>query len=244
MYRVQTSAFEGPLDLLLQLISKAKIDIKDIFISEITEQYLAVVSAMDQVDLDAASEFLSMAATLLYIKSRSLLPKQVVEPDVEEEKQRLIQNLYEYRRLKEAAETMAALETGALEHYYKLPDEYMYTENEVVLEGLRVEDLYAGFLEILRERELRTAAPPPVAMVRHRAMPVVQKVGEIRRRLRREGNLLFTELFPPEAEKDEIIASFLALLELISAGEIRAVQEGSFGQIVIGLNNRKKGKSA
>ena len=154
-----------------------------------------------QVDLDAASEFLSMAATLLYIKSRSLLPKQVVEPDVEEEKQRLIQNLYEYRRLKEAAETMATLETGALEHYYKLPDEYMYTENEVVLEGLRVEDLYAGFLEILRERELRTAAPQPVAMVRHRAMPVVQKVGEIRRRLRREGNLLFTELFPPEAEK-------------------------------------------
>ena len=97
---------------------------------------------MDQVDLDAASESLSMAATLLYIKSRSLLPKQVVEPDVEEEEQRLIQNLYEYRRLKEAAETMAALETGALEHYYKLPDEYMYTENEVVLEGLRVEDLY------------------------------------------------------------------------------------------------------
>ena len=84
MYRVQTSAFEGPLDLLLQLISKAKINIKDSFISEITEQYLAVVSAMDQVDLDAASEFLSMAATLLYIKSRSLLPKQFVEPDVEE----------------------------------------------------------------------------------------------------------------------------------------------------------------
>jgi segregation and condensation protein A len=244
MYQVQISAFEGPLDLLLQLISKAKIDIKDIFVSEITEQYLSVISAMEQVDLDAASEFLSMAATLLYIKSRSLLPKQVVEPDVEEEKQRLIQNLYEYRRLKEAAETMAALESGALEHYYKLPDEYMYTENEVVLEGLRVEDLYAGFLEILKERDLRQQAPKPMALAQHRAMPVVQKVGEIRQRLRREGSLLFTELFPPEAEKDEIIASFLALLELISAGEVHAAQKGNFGEIVIGLNKREKGKSA
>ncbi|MBE5781162.1 MAG: segregation/condensation protein A [Clostridiales bacterium] len=237
MYRVQLSSFEGPLDLLLQLIAKAKIDIKDIFVSEITEQYLAIVQEMDEIDMETASEFLSMAATLLYIKSRSLLPKQVVEPDVEEEKQRLIQNLYEYRRIKQAADAMLRLEEGAAQSYYKLPDEYMHTENEVILEGLSLNDLFSGFMDILKEKQLQKEAQQPVDFIRKKYTPVVERVAHIRSMVTARGRVLFRELFTMDSTKDEVIASFLALLELISSGEVKAVQDQPFGDIVIGMLN-------
>ena len=116
-YEVQLKQFEGPLDLLLHLIARAKVDICDIFVSEITEQYLASMADIDSLDMDTASEFLTMAATLLEIKSRALLPRL---PDPEEEgeetpEQALIRRLHEYRAIKEGAAEMQSIERAAAE---------------------------------------------------------------------------------------------------------------------------------
>ena len=121
-YEVKLNNFDGPLDLLLQLISKAKIEIKDIFVSEITDQYLRYLAETDMDDLENSSEFLEMAATLLYIKSRALLPRIKEESDEDPEGE-LIARLEEYRRYREAAEEMRFLESAARDIYYKLPEE-------------------------------------------------------------------------------------------------------------------------
>ena len=126
-YRLEN--FEGPLDLLLSLVTSAKIEIKDIFISEITEQYLSLMDQAESLDMDTASEFLQLASDLLYIKSRSLLPKKVPEDDLDEEgltpEERLTKRLEEYRVYKEVSEKLRDFEKQGLLYRYKLPEEIL-----------------------------------------------------------------------------------------------------------------------
>lgn len=126
MYYVSLKQFEGPLDLLLHLITRAKVDIKDIFVSEITEQYLASMGSVDELDMDTASEFLTMAATLLEIKSRALLPRppEPAEDGEETPEQTLIRRLEEYKLYKESAGRMKEFEQAAMQVFSKLPEEY------------------------------------------------------------------------------------------------------------------------
>ena len=123
MYYVSLKQFEGPLDLLLHLITRAKVDIKDIFVSEITEQYLASMGSVDELDMDTASEFLTMAATLLEIKSRALLPRppEPAEDGEETPEQTLIRRLEEYKLYKESAGRMKEFEQAAMQVFSKLP---------------------------------------------------------------------------------------------------------------------------
>lgn len=120
-FTLKLSHFEGPLDMLLFLIGKAKIDIKDIFVSEITDQYIQSVNEATDLDMDDASAFIAMAATLIEIKSRTLLPKEKVETDEEDPEALLIRQLQEYQRIKQIAEDMKGFEKAAAQLYSKLP---------------------------------------------------------------------------------------------------------------------------
>ena len=127
-YQCKLDNFDGPLDLLLHLIRRAKISIQEIFVSEITEQYLAYLQQSDMQDLEGASEFLEMAATLLYIKSRALLPRRPAEEDEEvSEEDQLVQRLTEYKRYREAAEQFGKMEARGRAYFYKLPEEIVDT---------------------------------------------------------------------------------------------------------------------
>ena len=154
-YIVSLKQFDGPLDLLLTLISNAKVDIQDIFVSEITEQYLETMKLVDELDMDSASEFLQMAATLLEIKSRSMLPKPP-KPESEDElspEEALIKQLTEYRQFKEASERMHALEEEARALMTKMPEEYPLPPPNVEITGLTLDKLVRAFRRVLERAE-------------------------------------------------------------------------------------------
>ena len=234
MYRVQTSAFEGPLDLLLQLISKAKIDIKDIFISEITEQYLEAMGDIASLDMDTASEFLAMAATLLEIKSRALLPRPP-EPEEEGEEtpeQALIRRLTEYRLYKESAGQMKDFERVAQAVFSKLPEEYPLPPQTYQLEGLTLEGLAAAIERILARVEMRNAPAPSVRSIARDSYSIEECVVRISQRMR-SGPAYFTELFSEHPCRDEVITLFMALLELLRLGRLHIEQQHVFDDILL-----------
>ena len=150
----QLKDFDGPLDLLLFLINKEKIDIKDIFVSQITDQYISLVRSASDLDMDEATDFLVMAATLLEIKSRAMLPKPP-KPEAEDElspEEALIKQLTEYKQFKEASERMHRLEEEARALITKMPEEYPLPPQETELIGLTLEGLTAAFLRIWQRK--------------------------------------------------------------------------------------------
>ncbi len=232
-YIVSLKQFDGPLDLLLTLIGDAKIDIRDIFVSEITEQYLAAMALVDELDMDSASEFLQMAATLVEIKSRAMLPKPP-KPEVEGEltpEEKLILQLEEYRRFKEVSQRMHVLEEEARLYITKLPEEYPLPPPNIEITGLTLEKLTRAFLRVL-ERERSAAAEELRARreVRRDQFTVAGCMGRIARRLRK-GRARFGDLFERGSSRDELVTTFLALLEMIRQGRVHASQEDSYGDI-------------
>ena len=145
--------FDGPLDLLLTLIGKAQIDIRDIFVSEITDQYLEIVRNAPDLDMDEASDFLLMAATLLEIKSRAMLPRPPKTEEETDPETELIRRLEEYKRFRETAEGMKAFEDAAKRVFTKLPEEYPLPPQEVELTGLTLQGLQEAFLRIWHRKK-------------------------------------------------------------------------------------------
>ena len=233
-YIIQLKQFEGPLDLLLHLISRAKVDIKDIFVSEITEQYLASLHGLDELDMDVASEFLTMAATLLEIKSRALLPRPPQPEDEEGEtpEQALIRRLEEYKLYKESAGRMKEFEQAAMKVFSKLPEEYPLPPQPVELTGLSLEGLVRAMERILA-RQAQVDEPGRVfrAITRDR-FTIEQCVFNLTARLRK-GPVLFTDMLSPEVTRDEIVTYFMAMLELLKLGRLRARQERAYDDILI-----------
>ncbi len=233
-FSLHLSQFEGPLDMLLFLISKAKVDIKDIFVSEVTSQYIEFVHNAPDLDLDDASGFLAMAATLLEIKSRSILPKLPQEGEGEEEdpEKALIRQLEEYQQLKTLAAEMQQFEKAAASMYEKLPEEFPLPPPTFELEGLTLEGLTAAFARVLaRMKDTEETAPVQRRIIRD-AYSVPRCIAHILRRLKK-GPIQFDRLFSDEPTRDEVVTTFLALLELLKAGRARASQEGTYGQIII-----------
>ena len=233
-YVVSLKQFEGPLDLLLHLIQQAKVDIRDIFVSEITDQYLASMQGVGELDADLASEFLVMAALLLEIKSRALLPKPPPpeDPDGETPEQQLIRRLEEYRLYKESAGKMQAFEAAARKAFSKLPEEYPLPPPKVELTGLSVDGLVRALERIIARR---SREPDPGRVIRsitrerYTLEMCTVRIGE---RLR-EGPALFSELLSGQITRDEIITYFMALLELIREGAVRVRQEGAYEDILM-----------
>jgi len=237
-YHIRLQQFEGPLDLLLHLIEKAKIDIQEIFVSEVTEQYLEYLRQMEELDMEVASEFILMAATLIEIKSRSLLPKRKKEMDadltdgMEDAEEKLIQHLMEYKKYKEASEKFKQRENVFSKVYFKLPEEVFEDDHPVVLTGLTMEGLLAAFEKVLNRKKISMEISEPKQILRDK-FTIQNKIEQIKRALDRKKSIVFQELFKEDTTRIEIIVSFIALLELLKQNYVRVVQKDLFGDIYI-----------
>ena len=228
-YSVKITDFEGPLDLLLHLIRESKLDIKTIPLASVTSQYVEFLSQLDQLDLNLASEFIEVGATLLDIKSRQILPrvKPEDEEDLEEAEARLRAQLEEYKLLKEASEQLRAHEN--LNRFYKDPAPI----KEIIrysLDNLEVNALVEAFSRIMH-RVQKESEPIRETQIRMDRFTVAEKMDDIRARLQAGEKIYFSTLFDTDFTKGEVISSFLAVLELLKSGEIIAIQGEKFGDI-------------
>jgi segregation and condensation protein A len=233
---VKLAIFEGPLDLLLYLIERDEIDVFDIPIEPITNEYLQYLSQLETLNLEVAGEFLVMASHLLEIKSRMLLPQQERPPQEEEEagdpRAELVARLLEYRRYKHVAEELRA---RAEVQKYVFSRGLFLTGEEIapderphlMLGEVSAFDLWAAFQDVLN----RVREPAGGELIKPR-FTVPQKIAAIAARLRwaQEG-MRFEELFEEQVTRLEVIVTFLALLELIRLRRVRVAQEGLFGEI-------------
>ena len=227
--------FDGPLDLLLVLIGKAQIDIRDIFVSEITDQYLEIVRNAPDLNMDEASDFLLLAATLLEIKSRAMLPKPPKPEDDMDPETELIRRLEEYKRFRETAESMKNFEEAAKRVFTKLPEEYPLPPQEIELTGLTLEDLQAAFLRILQRQpqldddpESNHYAPRNI----HRDSHTVQEcMLDLLNRIRKKRKMRFEDAFSNAPTREEVVTYFLAVLELLKLGHMHIRQESVYGEI-------------
>lgn len=237
---VKLQVFEGPLDLLLHLIEKAEVDIYDIPIAEITDQYIGYIHLMQELDLDIASEFLVMAATLLEIKSKMLLPKPKKEVTGEEyidPRAELVAKLLEYKKYKDITSELKD-KLGVYEKvFYKLPEpieDYITDFNSI--SNVTVDMLYASFQNILIKSS--KVKKPNIREIFREIVTVDDKIKHISKLLITRPSFYFTELFENCEDKYEIIVTFLALLELIKRKSIMAEQQKNFGDILIKRRNK------
>lgn len=229
-YTIRLEAFEGPMDLLMHLIERNKIDIYDIPIATLTEQYMEYLAKFKEFNIEVASEFLVMAATLLQIKSRILLPKvKKVEAEEEEEdpRQELVDRLLEYRRFKEVSDILDQLAQEQEKMFFRppadLPAHYLPPEN------MEVSLLWEAFLTVMEANEV-----PQISLVRREAFSVQDKMVDILAMLGKHGGeIRFTDAFTHSGSKSEVITTFLALLELIKVKRIAIRQPQSFAEIYI-----------
>jgi segregation and condensation protein A len=237
-YKVKLEIFEGPLDLLLYLIKKNEVNIHDIPIADVTEQYLQYLDLMQMLDLNIAGEFLVMAATLMHIKSKMLLPQEELSQMQEEEdpRQELVRKLLEYKRFKEAASKLQDMEKTHKETFTRPTQEDVSegAEPEEKYFEASIFDLITAFTKVLKE-------VPKQAFyeVIKDEVTVAEKMHEIFHLLVKNPALSFFGLFKDALNKIEIIATFLALLELIRMKDIVVRQDKAFGDIIIVRNEEK-----
>ena len=239
---VKLQAFEGPLDLLLHLIEKNKVDIYDIPIVEITEQYLDYVSKMPKDDLDLASEFLVMAATLIDIKSRMLLPKEIDENDEEiDPRAELVEKLIEYKMYKYAAVELRDMQVYAGKSMYKqptVPEEVSKYEPPVNLDSLLADvDLNKlnDIFQMVLKRQVDKIDPvrSKFGKIEMEEVSLPDKITYVSTTVKKRKKCKFKQLLEEAHSKVEVIVSFLAILELIKVGEIEVRQDETFGEIYI-----------
>ena len=237
-YKISLEVFEGPLDLLLYLIKKDEVDIYDVSIERITKQYLQYLEAFEVLDIDVAGEFVVMAANLLYIKSRTLLPKdqQMPEEDVEEDDPRweLIRQLIEYKKFKEAAlhlRDQEALQETLFPRPGILPGTLstLLPEEPLLLSEVSIFDLINAFQKALR----RIPNPESFHEIYEETYTVADRMQHLLRMMNHGVAVKFEELFSSAVTRAELVVTFLAMLELIRMKQLTVRQEEQFGEIVI-----------
>ena len=236
-YRVDLDIYNGPLDLLLHLIRRDEVDVCDIEIARVTDQYLEYVDLIEQLDPNLAGDFLVMAATLLQIKSRMLLPKG--EPlDGEEEgeddfdpRSQLIRQLLEYKAFKDASTELSDIAYDQALKYPRSPATPEFDQGKE-LEDVQVWDLFEAFNNLLAS----IGMDKPTHDVIYDDTPIALHAEDIYDRLKREGPLSFERIFAGRTERVEIVGLFLALLELTRQGKVIIRQGGNFNRINIDLN--------
>jgi segregation and condensation protein A len=239
--KIKVSNFEGPFDLLLHLIKKSEMDIYDIKIYEVTSQYLEYLDSMKEMDLEVTSEFIVVAATLLEIKSRMLLPKEkkTDENDSEDDpRKQLVDKLLEYKKFKAAAEFLRQrkYETGVI--FSKKPEiiEEKRSElnNEELLKGITMLDLYNLFNQLMN-RYISKQNTENVIQTRIPAdkFKIEDKMEELRSKLDSSANIKFLDVVYECTSKIEVVVTFLALLELIKLRAVKVMQEDNFKEIYV-----------
>lgn len=239
-YEVKLEIFEGPLDLLLYLIKKEDMDIADVQVSQITQEYLDYINLMTELNLEVAGEFLVVASTLLLIKAKTLLPKDTVGVEGEEgpdPRAELMAKLLEYQKFKEAAQFLSKKEFEAREIFYRNQTPH-FTEEDLTLDATLF-DLLGAFRDVLRQ------AGAEVKELLYEEIPLEQKIREILDFLEGKNSASFREIFSPSKPRRDLIITFLALLELIRLKQIIAKQSEHVGEIMIykALENQKDSRS-
>jgi segregation and condensation protein A len=234
--KVQLEIFEGPLDLLLYLVKKEEVDIYEVNLTKIATQFIDYVELMKELDLDIAGEFLVMAATLMYIKSRELLPKnqQVEVADEEEEEDprwELIRQLVEYKKFKDAAAQLQEREHLQEQIYARIPGKLEFTVEQPtsVRPEVSIFDLVNAVSSILK----RFGQREQTRDVFEEQWSVSEKIELVANMLRERPRLKFSELFESAASRSEVVVTFLALLELIRMKQLRIEQPEPFAEIEI-----------
>ena len=234
-YKVKLEVFEGPLDLLLYLIKKEEVDIYDIPIERITNQYMEYLSLMKLLNLEVAGEFLVMAATLMYIKSRMLLPvdQQVTDAEGDEGEDprwELIRQLVEYKKFKDAALQLGRREEEQANIFSRQsPETGLEPDQSVSLAEVSIFDLINAFNQILK----RASDREDFREIVEERFTVSDKIEEILYTMRDRATVAFRELFEAASSRAEVVVTFLALLELIRLKRLRVRQDEAFGEINI-----------
>jgi len=230
-YKVKLEVFEGPLDLLLYLIKRDEIDIYDISLERITRQYLEYLQAFKELKIDIAGELVVMAANLIYLKSRSLLPldQQPPEEDAEEDDPRwdLIRQLIEYKKFKEAAEQLHARAVQQEKIFTR--DGGAIVEAPLRLAEVGIFQLIHAFQNVIKRVEAREN----LGEIFGERFTVSEKIDVILQRVANGASLRFSDLFSDIAARVEVVVTFLALLELIRLKQVRVIQRDLFGEIEI-----------
>lgn len=239
-YAVSLPSFQGPLDLLLQLIEKEELDISEISLVAVTDQYLRTITQLEEIEPGALADFLVIASRLLYLKSLSLLPKP--QPATEEEEDSadaLIKQLLEYRRFKQAAALLQEREEQGLRVYVRTAPKPEF-ERRLDLSNLDLNKLHMALRRVLR----RMPNDPPLPRVKTYPITVAEQIENVRLFLQQRHQeeathstddhpLTFTELLSQRASRLEVVVTFLAILELIKQRELIAEQDQTFGEILL-----------
>ena len=232
---VSLPAYEGPFELLLDLIKKNEMDIYDIEVSVITKQYLECLNQMKQYDLEIAGEFLVMAATLIYIKSKMLLPvdENAVEEEAEDPRMELVRKLLEYQAFREAAKELGMLEDERGRVFTRqVADHYL---SQLSSEDIQIDTFSANLFDLMNAFNvvLKEVSKDHFHEVFEEVVSIEAKMEEMKKIISERNTLKFRELFSERITKNELIVTFLALLEIVRSRFARVVQEKQFGDILI-----------
>ncbi len=238
---VKLNVFEGPLDLLLHLIEKNKVDIYDIPISEITEQYLQYLRTMQEENLDIMSDFLVMAATLLKIKARMLLPMEAKEEKEEDPREELVHRLIEYKIYKYASVRLKAWEKDAQKSFYKqeeIPMEVLKYREDVdpsqLIGDLTLQRLGEIFQFVMRKREdKKDPVRSTFGQIKEEEVKLEDKIIEIENYMMEKKKASFFVILTLQKTKEAVVVTFLSILELMKTGKIKAFQNKIGGDIII-----------
>ncbi|MFD0770839.1 segregation/condensation protein A [Bacillus sp. CGMCC 1.60114] len=238
-YNFKVEAFEGPLDLLLHLINRYEIDIYNIPVAVITEQYLSYIHAMKELQLDVASEYLVMAATLLQIKSKMLLPKHEEDEQdsseefIEDPRQELMERLIEYKKYKQVATQLKEKEQERAQLYTRPPLDFMMfqkEDDEKLPIDVTLYDMLAAFQKLMRRKKIQR---PVTATVARQEIPIEQRMGAVLKQLEMAGGRQsFYDLFADD-DREMVVVTFLAILELMKHQQILIEQEHNFDEIFL-----------
>lgn len=227
-YRVETEVYQGPLDLLLQLIERAELDIGKLTLAQVTDQFLDYMKQLRDRRAERLSEFLLVATRLMQIKSEALLPRPVVrQPDEEDPGEALIQQLIIYKRFKELASLLAERQASNLRTYLRLAPPPK-VEGHLDLSDVQVNDLYNAAMRAFRDQEVKVplgnVVVPPRVTIREKIRLIASRLGQ-------STKTTFRELFEGKPQRLHVVVTFLAMLELVRSYRITASQEKLFGEI-------------
>ncbi|MFU2416838.1 segregation and condensation protein A [Peptacetobacter sp. AB800] len=233
-YNVQLKVYEGPMDLLYDLVTKHKIDIKDIAISEITKQYLDYLDAMEAMDMEITSDFITMASKLVEIKSRYLLYLQREDSEEEDPRIELVERLKEYKKYKQVSKELKEKADEEHERFFRKKEEVII-EDELSLEDVSIAkmmELLPKLLKNIDKKEEETKNDVLERLVNRKIISVEEKIVSLRRTLATKNKISFLETVD-QSDRGDIIASFLCVLEMIKEKEIIVTQDDFFEDIVI-----------
>jgi len=234
-YQVNLDVFQGPLDLLLFLIRKKKIDIQNIPIATITREYLAYLDKNERINLEREAEFLFIAALLIYIKSQMLLPRERELEDEEDPRQILVDRLLEYQKIKAACTILRQKEENELPKWKRDVPPPKFMSEELDLTEVSLFNLAEAFFILMKKKEREN-----IQIIRGKEFSIEEKMNEIFEFLKENQYLDFTEYFESQATIEEALVSFFCLLELIKAKLVYAIQETLFQTIKVWLREESR----